>query len=97
MRADCKYAPLSEWLSSKASNREVISLGGIEELLGDRLPNSARLYRPWWGNEAGSRSRQCQAWQEVGWKVGEVDLTGEQVAFDRQSREGGTATSRKNN
>jgi hypothetical protein len=84
MRADHKYTPLGEWLSLKTSNREVISFSGIEELLGDRLPNSARLHRPWWGNELGSKSRHCQVWQGVGWKVEEVDLTGEQVVFVRQ-------------
>ena len=84
MRADHKYTPVSEWLSSKASNREVISFGGIEKLLGARLPNSARLHRPWWGNETGDNSRHCKAWQKAGWKVGEVDLVGQQAVFVRQ-------------
>ncbi|MFZ0818799.1 MAG: hypothetical protein WAM91_01935 [Candidatus Acidiferrales bacterium] len=83
MQAGKKYSAITDWLSSRASMREEMSFGEIEKLIGARLPDSARLYRPWWGNEVGKHSRQCQAWQAAGWRVDEIDFVREQVVFVR--------------
>ncbi len=49
--ASGKYAPLHRHLLALGAEREWrTSFGAIETILGFRLPNSARLYRPWWIN-----------------------------------------------
>ena len=41
----------------------------IEEILGARLPPSARTHRAWWGNEADGTHVQCRSWLDSGWEV----------------------------
>ena len=84
MRAPSKYSAVTMRLSSIESDREEMSFDTIEKLIGSKLPASARAYRPWWGNDLASPSRQCSAWQQAGWRVKTVDLTKELVVFVRQ-------------
>ena len=84
MRTPSKYSPLGAHLSSLQSSREEMSFDGVEQMIGSRLPASARAYRPWWGNDFASPSRQCFSWQRAGWRVETVDLIRERVIFVRQ-------------
>ena len=43
--------------------------------------DAAFKYRPWWGNEKGKESRQCNSWLSAGWEVGKVDLKAKMVLF----------------
>jgi hypothetical protein len=52
-----------------------------EQHIAGMLPESARKYRPWWGNELASASRQCNAWLDAGWEVDSVDLKNQRVTF----------------
>ena len=46
-----KYAPLYRHLLSLAPKKEWrAGFGELERVLGFRLPDSARLHRPWWAN-----------------------------------------------
>ena len=78
-----KYDGLTAWLNGRTTNREVLTLREIEEIIGCSLPPSARAYRPWWGNESGTGSRQCKAWLGAGWYVEEANLTQETVTLER--------------
>ena len=53
-------------------------------MLGFRLPDSARLHRPWWANSAkGNGHSHALAWQAAGWKTERVDLEAETLTFAR--------------
>ena len=54
-----RYSKLTEWLNNP--KLIVLSFEQIEEIIGDKLPDSATVHRPWWGNEKGNASRQCSA------------------------------------
>ena len=81
-----KYAPLYRHLLS--SHRETAwrtTFGEIEAIPGFRLPDSARLRRPWWSNpKKGSGHSHALAWQAAGWRTREVDIEGETLVFERR-------------
>jgi hypothetical protein len=74
-----RYSKLTEWL--KNPRLIFLSFEQIEEIIGNKLPDAATKYRPWWGNEKGNASRQCSAWMEAGWEVDRVDLNARIVRF----------------
>lgn len=79
-----KYAPLYRHLLAMAGSDWSTSFAEIEAVLGFRLPDSARLHRPWWANSAkGNGHSHALAWQAAGWKTGEVDLDAETLVFAR--------------
>lgn len=85
-----KYAPLYRHLQSLRTLEFRTSFSALEAILGFRLPNSARLHRPWWSNSsAGNGHSHALAWQAAGWATEAVDLNGETLTFRRQ---GGSAT-----
>jgi mRNA-degrading endonuclease RelE of RelBE toxin-antitoxin system len=55
-----KYHPLREFLSTQPETKASLSLSfaGIEQIINDRLPASARKYPAWWSND----STHSQAW-----------------------------------
>lgn len=77
-----KYAPLYRHLAKQPGNAWPTTFGEIEKLLGFSLPDSARLYRPWWANqsERGGHSH-AMAWEMAGWKTSKVDMVDETVVF----------------
>ena len=80
-----EYTPLYEWLMSKTNTGEEevsLTFGEIEEILGDSLPPSARIYRQWWANDE-THSQATKGWMAAGWKVGHADLNSEQVIFEQ--------------
>ncbi len=79
-----KYAPLYRHLSARTGSRWRASFAEIERILDFVLPDSARLYRPWWSNPKrdGGHSHAL-AWQAAGWKTSAVDLDAETLTFER--------------
>jgi hypothetical protein len=73
-----KYGKLTEHLCNATL---VLTFDEIERIIGDKLPDAALKYRPWWGNERGKESRQCSSWLSAGWEVGRVDLKARMVLF----------------
>jgi hypothetical protein len=71
---------------SLAEDRTRLSFAEIERVLRFSLPNSARRYAPWWANTGGSHI-QADAWISAGWRTAQVDVAGEQVTFERSTRE----------
>ena len=82
-----KYAPLYRHLLSLRPETEWrAGFGEIERVLGFRLPDSARLHRPWWANSRkGSGHSHALAWQAAGWRTARVDLEAETLVFEREA------------
>jgi len=73
---------LTEFLERQIYDRIGISLDEIEDedKIGMKLPRAAREDSEWWINE---NNPQCRAWLAAGWRVEQVDRSGEIVVFVR--------------
>ena len=82
-----KYAPLyRHLLSARPEPKWRTTFGELEGILGFRLPDSARLHRPWWSNsKKGSGHSHALAWQAAGWRTREVDIEAETLVFARSA------------
>ena len=82
-----KYAPLHRHLLSLWPETEWrAGFDEVERVLGFRLPDSARLHRPWWANSRkGSGHSHALAWQAAGWRTARVDLEAETLVFEREA------------
>lgn len=91
-----KYAPLYRHLLSLRAKAEwQTDFSGVERVLGFRLPDSARLHRPWWANSRrGSGHSHALAWQAAGWRTARVDLEAETLVFEREAAAMETASPR---
>jgi hypothetical protein len=78
-----QYAKLYHKLRSLPGNEWSVSFTEIEQLLGFTLPNSARLYRPWWANDVKGGHTQALAWDVAGWQTSRVNLVDETLIFVR--------------
>lgn len=84
-----KYAPLSVLLAKLSRLRSKITLdfNKIEDIIGDKLPESAYKYYYWWSNV---RNREpSESWLTVGWKVKEVNLNEKKVTFIKEKEDSG--------
>lgn len=77
-----KYAPLFRHLSALGRRRWRVSFGELEAILGFRLPDSARIHRPWWANQSKGGHGHALAWQAAGWRTSAVDLAAEALVFE---------------
>jgi hypothetical protein len=77
-----KYAPLYHHLVKWRGKEWRATFSEIEKVLGFRLPDSARIHRPWWANqgERGGHSHAL-AWEMAGWKTSQVDMVDERIVF----------------
>lgn len=72
-----KYEPLELHLRSKVRGHHEVTLRfrEIEEVINDRLPESASVYRAWWSNQSNVKNRpQARSWISAGFLVAEVNL-----------------------
>lgn len=83
-----KYARLYERLADLQDQEWRTTFGEIEKILNFRLPDSARVHRPWWANqgERGGHSHAL-AWEAAGWKTSQVDVASETLVFVRDFAE----------
>lgn len=82
MKAGSKYYPLFAHLKQAAGEPVLLSFARIEQLLGTRLPGSARTRAGWWSNRS-SGAVQASAWMDAGYHVKAVDLAAETVQFGK--------------
>lgn len=68
-----KYEKLSWHLANENKNQVKYSFKEIEDILGFSLPDSARLYRPWWANDI-THVQASDGWLKYGWQVNFVDM-----------------------
>jgi hypothetical protein len=80
-----RYAKLYHKLKSLPRNEWSASFDEIEQLLSPHtLPKSARLYRPWWANDARGSHTHANAWLVAGFITARVNLAGETLVFVRK-------------
>ncbi len=60
----------------------LVAFKEIEQIIGDELPASARLYRVWWSNNL-KINPQARQWWEAGWRVSTIRMAEEVVVFTR--------------
>ena len=77
-----KYHPLYEHLRQLGEDQVRMAFLGLEQLIGSRLPASARAGKAFWSNR-GQGALQAAAWMQAGYHVAEVDLERQEVAFAR--------------
>ena len=79
-----KYAPLSMFLARRAkyANYVTLSFSRIEDIIGDKLPDSAFNQKHWWNNNV-NRSHS-ESWLTVGWAVEDVNLDKKEVVFKKE-------------
>ncbi len=83
-----KYQRLYSYLHSLQAQEWRTSFGEIEAVIGFQLPPSARLHRPWWGNQKRSNGHSHSlAWSVAGWETAEVDMDAETLLFRRRHPE----------
>jgi hypothetical protein len=78
-----RYQPLNEYLVEQSGPVVRMTFGQIERVLGARLPNSARKYRPWWANESAGTHVHARSWLDAGRRTVNVDVNAETVEFVR--------------
>ena len=78
-----KYAPLFRHLAALDARRWPATFRDVESILGFSLPNSARIHRPWWSNQASGGHSHALAWHAAGWRTRAVDLAAEALVFER--------------
>lgn len=83
-----KYAPLYRHLTRLPGHEWRTTFAEIEKILGFKLPDSARIHRPWWANqgEQGGHSHAL-AWETAGWKTSQVKMADERLVFVRDYAE----------
>jgi len=77
-----KYFPLYEHLRRLGEDQVRIDFQDLEQLIGSRLPASARAGKAFWSNR-GQGALQAAAWMQAGYHVAEVDPERQEVAFAR--------------
>ena len=88
MAARGKYRKLYAHLCSLHGQEWRTSFSEIEAILGFQLPTSARLHRPWWGNQSnGNGHSQSLAWTLAGWETAHVDMDAETLLLRRKHPE----------
>lgn len=78
-----KMEPLYRHLRDMASDQWRPTFYAIEQIIGTKLPNSARTHAAWWSNDA-TPGRQSWAWLDAGFRTAEVNLSRGEVRFFRQ-------------
>lgn len=78
-----RYAALASYLQDQPVNANSVELPFelLEQIMGARLPPSAR-HRSWWANDSVGHV-QSQRWLNAGWRVSAIDLTARRVTFAR--------------
>ena len=81
-RRSLKYIRLAAFLAGQPADSEriVLSLPAIEEIVGETLPHNAR-FPSWWRND--KRKMHSRAWLTAGWRVGQMAGERAEVEFLR--------------
>ena len=87
-RRSLKYIRLAAFLAGQPADTEriVLTLPAIEEIVGESLPNNAR-FPSWWRNDR--RKMHSRAWLTAGWKVGQMAGERAEIEFVRVKVEPG--------
>lgn len=78
-----KYDGLRAHLEALRTDRWEASFSEIEQVLGFKLPPSAREYHAWWGHEQHPTAPHKRAWLDAGWRTSRANLSRRTVRFER--------------
>ena len=78
-----RYQPISEYLNAQPSHELIIGFDKIEQIIRNKLPQSAFKHNAWWANNPSHHSH-ARAWTEIGWKTQDVDIEGKKVKFVKE-------------
>lgn len=77
---DSVYEPLRTFLLFSGRERLTLTFPEIEQVLGRKLPASARKRSAWWSNNAQGHV-QAEAWLASSYRTVDLDLAAEKVTF----------------
>ncbi len=77
-----KYLLLEKYLHDQTSDEVRMTFNEIEQVIGTKLPPSARTHRAWWSNNS-SNSVMTRAWLNAGFRSEQVDLEQRKLVFRR--------------
>jgi len=81
-----KYAAFGTFLRKQPAGHVPMSFSKIEEIIGGRLPRSAR-YSAWWSNNP-SNNVMTKVWLGAGFRSEQVDIPERKVVFRRLEEKG---------
>jgi hypothetical protein len=81
-----KYAPLHDYLANRYADSVVLTFAQIEDLLGSKLPDTARVQHEWWtSTDSDADKSPCSdAWILAG-RTARPNLLARTVAFERRA------------
>lgn len=80
-----KYEALGPFLRGQRTPEVRVTFAEIEKVIGEKLPRSAYVHRPWWSNNP-SNSAMTKVWLDAGFRTEQVDMAGQKLVF-RQTGE----------
>jgi len=85
-RRSLKYIRLAAHLANQpsATERLVMTVSEIEQIVGEELPRMAR-FPSWWRND--ERRAHSRAWLTAGWKVDQIFRSESEVVFVRDGNQ----------
>ena len=81
-----EYLPLHKYLHDRFADTVVLRFAEIEDLIGLKLPDLARLQPEWWANPDtdSAPSAQSHSWTQAG-RTAKPNLLAKTVTFERRS------------
>jgi hypothetical protein len=77
-----KYEALGPFLRGHPTREVPVTFSEIEKVIGEKLPRSAYVHRPWWSNNT-SNSAMTKVWLDAGFRTERVDMAGQKLVFRR--------------
>lgn len=77
-----KYDALGPFLRGHSTREVPVTFSEIENVIGEKLPPSAYVHRPWWSNNP-SNSAMTKVWLDAGFRTERVDMAGKKLVFRR--------------
>ncbi len=78
------YPTFYGYLEKRYADLVVLTFGQIEDLLGSKLPETARTHAEWWTHPAPSMAQYSDAWRLAG-RTAKPNLLAQNVAFERST------------
>ncbi|HLY04146.1 MAG TPA: hypothetical protein VKR31_00205 [Rhizomicrobium sp.] len=77
-----KYDALGPFLKGQSTGEVPVTFSEVENVIGEKLPRSAYVHRPWWSNNP-SNSAMTRVWLDAGFRTERVDMAGQKLVFRR--------------
>lgn len=80
-----KYDLLSDYLAKKSNERITLCMQEIEDIIKDKLPESAYKYSAWWANSRTKQHPYCRIWIENNYRTVDVKTTihNQMITFEK--------------